>query len=136
MKQIVLTSALLLSFAGTAAFAQTAAPQAQTAVPQTQATQKHHHRAHNPHKTALKMGKQLGLSQDQTAKLEPILAERQQKMKALHDDTTLTADQKKDQRRQIQENTRTEMSSVLTPDQMQQLKTARQAHRHAAKTGA
>lgn len=136
MKQIVLTSALLLSFAGTAAFAQTAAPQAQTAAPQTQVTQKHH-RAHNPHKTALKMGKQLGLSQDQTAKLEPILAERQQKMKALRTDTTLTADQKKDQRRQIQENTRTEMSGVLTPDQMQQLKAARQAHRHAAaKTGA
>jgi Spy/CpxP family protein refolding chaperone len=129
MKQIVLTSALLLSFAGTAAFAQTAAPQ-------TQATHKHHHRAHDPHKTALKMGKKLGLSQDQTAKLEPILAERQQKMKALRTDTSLTADQKKDQRRQIQESTRTEMSGVLTPEQMQQLHAMRQGHRHGAKTGA
>ncbi|WP_047486959.1 hypothetical protein [Terriglobus sp. TAA 43] len=135
MKQIVLTSAFLLSFAGTAAFAQTAASQAQTAAPQTQVAHKHHRGAHNPHKTALKMGKKLGLSQDQTAKLEPILAERQQKMKALRTDTTLTADQKKDQRRQIQESTQTEMSGVLTPDQMQQLKTMRQAHRHAAKTG-
>jgi len=133
MKQIALTSAFLLSFAGTAAFAQTAAaPQTQS--PQTQVTHKHH-RAHNPHKTALKMGKKLGLSQDQTAKLEPILAERQQKMKALRTDTTLTADQKKDQRRQIQESTQTEMSGVLTSDQMQQLKTMRQARRHAAKTG-
>ncbi|SDF25314.1 hypothetical protein [Terriglobus roseus] len=134
MKQILLTSALLLSFAGTAAFAQAAAPQ--TAAPQTQVTHKHHRRAHNPHKVALKMGKKLGLSQDQTAKLEPILAERQQKMKALHTDTTLTADQKKDQRHQIQQNTQTEMSGVLTPEQMQQLKTMRQAHRHGAKTGA
>lgn len=136
MKQIVLTSALLLSFAGTAAFAQTAAPQAQAAAPQTQTPHKQHYRAHNPHKTALKMGKKLNLSRDQTAKLEPILAERQQKMKALRTDTTLTADQKKDQRHQIQENTRTELSGVLTPDQMQQLKNMRQAHRHAAKTGA
>ena len=134
MKQIVLTSALLLSFAGTAAFAQAAAPQ--TTAPQTQVTHKHHRHAHNPHKVALKMGKKLNLSQDQTAKLEPILAERQQKIKALRTDTTLTADQKKDQRHQIQENTRTELSGVLTPDQMQQLKNMRQAHRHAAKTGA
>jgi len=136
MKQIVLTSALLLSFAGTAAFAQATAPQAQTAAPQTQVEHKHHRHAHNPHEVALKMSKKLGLSQDQTAKLEPILAERQQKMKTLRGDTTLTADQKKDQRRQIQDNTRTEMSGVLTPDQMQQLKTARQTHRHGAKTGA
>lgn len=127
MNRIVLTSALFLSLTGATAFAQITAPQTPV--------QKHMH-APNPHKAALKMSKKLGLSQDQTTKLEPILAERQQKMKALRADSTMTDDQKKDQRRQIQQNTRTELSGVLSPDQMQQLKTMKQARRHNAKTGA
>jgi Spy/CpxP family protein refolding chaperone len=126
MNRIILTSALLLSLTGANAFAQATAPQAP---PQTQ------RHVHNPHKAAMKMGEKLGLSQDQTAKLEPILAERQQKMKALRADSTLTDDQKKDQRRQIQQNTHAELSGVLTPEQMQQLRTMQKAHRHDAKAG-
>lgn len=127
MNRIILTSALLLSLAGVTTFAQATTPQAPTQ------TQRH---VHNPHKAAIKMSRKLGLSQDQTAKLEPILAERQQKMRALRVDSTLTDIQKKDQRRQIQQSTRTELSGVLTPDQMQQLRIMQKAHRHNAKTGA
>lgn len=128
MNRIVLTSALLLSLTGATALAQATTPQAPAPM--------HHHRAHNPHKAAHAMGKKLGLSQDQTAKLEPILAERQQKMKALHADTTLTDAQKKDQRHQIQQNAHAQLSGVLTPAQMDQLKAMRKAHRHNTKTSA
>lgn len=127
MNRIILTSALLLSLTGATAFAQATAPQAPV---------HKHMRTHNPHKAAMKMSKKLGLSHDQSAKLEPILAERQQKMKALRSDTTLTADQKKDQRRQIQQNAHMQLSGVLTPDQMQQLKTIHKAHRHHAEAHA
>ncbi|MEK6397539.1 MAG: hypothetical protein V4734_05590 [Terriglobus sp.] len=82
------------------------------------------------------MSKKLGLSQDQSAKLEPILAERQQKLKAIREDNTLTSEQKKEQRRQIRKDAHTQLSGVLTPDQMQQLKAMHKAHRHNAETHA
>ena len=124
MNRTLLSAALLLSFAAPAAFAQaTPAP-----------VLEQHHRAHNPHKAAMKMGKKLGLSQDQTAKLEPILANRRAKMQALKADTTLTPDQKKAQRHEIQRNTHDGMASVLTPEQMTNLKQMHRDHKHAVKT--
>lgn len=76
------------------------------------------------------MSKKLNLSADQTAKLEPIMADRQQKMKALHADTSLSADQKKAQRKQIMQDSQTQLASVLTPEQLQQMKSARKGNHH------
>ena len=123
MNRTLLSAALLLSLAVPAAFAQAAPAPVQD-----------QHRTHNPHKAAMKMGRKLGLSQDQTAKLEPILANRRAKMQALKADTTLTPDQKKAQRRAIQGDTRTQMGSVLTPEQMTNLKQMRRDRKRAMKT--
>ncbi|AFL87702.1 hypothetical protein Terro_1393 [Terriglobus roseus DSM 18391] len=95
-----------------------------------EATMAQHQGKHDPHKTAMKMGRKLGLSQDQTAKLEPILAERRNKMEALSADTSLTEAQRKQQRRTIAQSTRMQMGNVLTPDQMKQLK---EMHREKAR---
>ena len=87
--------ALVLPLAGSVAFGQ--APAATDPAMQNQlqnqggATPAHH--VPDPHKMALRMGRELNLSADQTAKLEPILAERQQKVQALRADTTLTPEQ-------------------------------------------
>ena len=74
------------------------------------------------------MGRRLTLTPDQPAKLEPILAERQQKMQAVKADSTLTPDQRHKQLHAIGKSTRDEMAGVLTPDQMQQMKAMHKRH--------
>lgn len=123
MKAILLSAALLLAPAA-AAMAQAPATQAMP----------HHHQA-NPHKAALRMGRQLGLSPDQQARVEPILAERQQKAAAIRANTQLSDVERHQQTKAMHRATRVEMSSVPTPDQMRQMEAMHHA-RHSATTPA
>lgn len=131
MKRLLLSTALTLALTGTAAFAQQAQPQ----LPENSspnATAPYHHRGHhapNPQKQAEMISKKLNLSADQTAKLTPILADRQQKTQALFQDQSLTQDQRRAQMKAIRENTQQQLATVLSPDQMQQLKTMRHGRR-------
>lgn len=115
--------------AATAAFAQQTAPaptEPQNNVPAQQQEGQHgRHHTFDAHKAAQHMGKKLGLSADQTARLEPILSDNQQKIKALRSDSSLTHDQRREQMRAIHKDMQTQLSSVLTPDQMQQLRSMR-----------
>jgi len=127
MKRIVLTSTLALTFAASTAFCQQSAQQPAndaTATQQQPAQQSRHHNF-DPHKAAQRLGKRLNLTDDQTAKLEPILATQQQKMAALRSDTSLTRDQRRQQFQAIQQDTKSQFATVLTPDQLQQLQTMR-----------
>ncbi len=132
MKRILLNSALAVTLATTVAFAQQSTQQ--STQPSGDATTQQptgkygHHGRHgkmDPQKAAAHLGKRLNLSADQTAKLEPIFANQQQKMAALHSDTSLTQDQRREQARAIFKDTHDQLSSVLTPDQMQQLNSMR-----------
>jgi protein CpxP len=76
----------------------------------------------------MKMSKKLNLSADQTAKLEPILANRDQKVTSLRSNTALSPQDMKMQMRAIHKETRQQLNAVLTPEQMQQLKTMRRGH--------
>lgn len=130
MKRIFLSSALALSLAASTAFAQQPQSTQQPAndtntQQQSTATQGRHHHDFDPHKAALRIGKRLNLTEDQTAKLEPILATQQQKMAALRSDTSLTKDQRRQQFQAIHQDTRSQLASVLTPDQLQQLQSMR-----------
>ena len=131
MKRLLLSTALTLALAGTAAFAQ----QAQPTLPENSspnANAPFHHRGHhapNPQKQAEMISKKLNLSADQTAKLTPILADRAQKTQALFQDQSLTQDQRRAQMKAIRENTQQQLATILSPDQMQQLKTMRHGHR-------
>jgi protein CpxP len=120
MNRLLLSTSLALALSGSLTFAQQ-----QDAAPAPAA--KHHH-AHNPQREAAKLSKKLNLSSDQTAKLEPILADRQQKIAALRADTSLSPDQRRQQFRSIHENTTTQLAGVLTPDQMQQLRSMHHGH--------
>jgi DNA replication protein DnaD len=135
MKRILLNSALAITLAATAAFAQQSTQQPnQTSGDATteQPTGKSGHHGHHkmdPQKAAQHLGKRLNLSADQTAKLEPIFADQQQKMAALHNNTSLTEDQRREQARSIFKDTHDQLATVLTPDQMQQLKSMRRGFR-------
>ena len=127
MKRTALSVALALSLTGALAFAQTATPPDSSPGP---AYKGHygHHRGHNPQQEAAFLSKKLNLSADQQSKLEPILADRDQKIATLRSDTSLTQDQKKEQFRAIHQNMKQQLSSILTPEQMQQMKSFRGHH--------
>ena len=113
MNRLLFSTSLALALSGSLAFAQ----QQDTAAPAA----KHHH-AHNPQREAAKLSKKLNLSPDQTAKLEPILADRDSKIAALTNDKTISPVVMKQQMRAIHQQTRQQLATVLTPDQFQQLK--------------
>jgi Spy/CpxP family protein refolding chaperone len=114
MNRLLLSTSLALALSGSLAFAQQ-----QDAAPAP--TAKHHH-AHNPQREAAKLSKKLNLSPDQTAKLEPILADRDSKIATLTNDKTISPVVMKQQMRAIHQQTRQQLAAVLTPDQLQQLK--------------
>ncbi|HEY0162688.1 MAG TPA: hypothetical protein VGB69_08440 [Edaphobacter sp.] len=136
MKRILLSSTLAVTLSATAAFCQQPSQQpANNDAPATQQDQQHPgHRFHrgqhpfDPQKAAQRMGKRLGLTDDQVAKIEPILATQQQKIAALRSDSSLSKDQRREQFRSIAKDTHTQLSSVLTPEQLEKLQSARHFH--------
>ena len=118
-----LLSVAVLTVALTSSFALAQVPANES--PAAAQMQRH---APNPHKAAMRISRQLGLSPDQTAKLEPILADRQQKVQALRADTSLTDVQRKHQMKAIHQTERMQLSNVLTPDQMKQMRAMRHNH--------
>jgi len=89
----------------------------------------------NPNRQAKELSKRLGLTADQTAKLEPILADRDQKVAALTANTSLDPKSMRQQRRAIMLDTDQKLNAILTPDQQQQY-AALKAKRKQAMQGA
>jgi periplasmic protein CpxP/Spy len=127
MKRTILPAALALVLAGSVAFGQqtTPAPDAQ----QPADAPAHHHHKPNPERETARLTKQLNLTSDQAAKVQPILADRDQKLEALWSNTALAPQDKHQQMRAIHESTKQQLDAVLTPDQVQQLKSMRHGHR-------
>ena len=119
MKRYLVTTALALSLSAVPVLARASTPTLMQHAP-------------NPHKAAMRIAKELGLTSDQTARLEPILAERQQKMQALRSNTSLSDTDRQQQMKTIRQGTRAELKGVLTPDQIKQFKAMR--HSHAEQT--
>jgi protein CpxP len=92
------------------------------------------HKPANPHHQAKRMAKNLGLSADQEAKLEPILAERDQQMQNARADTTLSVKDKRTKIRGIKQESDNRIEANLSDTQKQQyeqMKLERQAKKHA-----
>ena len=122
MKRLILPAALALAFVGSVAFAQqpAATPDSQ----QSPAPIERHH-APNPHRETARLTRQLNLTPDQSAKVEPILADREQKVAALRSDTSLTDDARRQQMHAIQKQSREQLEAILTPAQQEQMKSMR-----------
>ena len=129
MKRILLSASLALALSGTLVLAQS------TPAPAAPAGKHFHHHSHDPQQEAAWLSKKLNLSSDQTAKLEPILADRDQKMTALWSNSSITPDEKKQQMRTIHENTKQQLATVLTPDQLEQMKSMHRHHHGAPGQG-
>jgi len=125
MNRTAFPAALALILSGSLIFAQQPQPQP----PADQAANAAPAHAPNPHRQTMRIAKQLSLTQDQTSKLEPILASRDQQIAALRANPALAPADLHKQMRAIVQSTHQQMSSVLTPDQMQQLRSIQQSHR-------
>lgn len=123
MKRILLSASLVLALSGSLVFAQS------TTTPAPAPTGKHfHHHRPNAQEEAAWLTKKLNLSSDQTAKLEPILADRDQKMSALWSNTSISQDEKKQQMRTIHQDLNQQLSTLLSPDQIEQMKSMHHGH--------
>jgi len=65
---------------------------------------------------------ELNLSDDQKGKLKDVFTDAKSKREAIMNDSSLTADQKKDKMKSLREDTMGKINEVLTPDQRNQLK--------------
>lgn len=124
MKHLIVATSLALTLSFGSAFAQ------QTTDPQPQAEAGYHHHAPNPQRQAAMLTRKLNLTLDQSAKIEPILATRDQQMQALWQNQQLTPEDRHQQMHAIQQQTFQQMSGVLNPDQLTQLKAMHHHHGH------
>ena len=133
MKRILLPAVLAFAVCGSFAFAQ----EPQQAPAPIERPHHHGHHAPDPQKAAAFLSKKLNLSADQTAKLEPILADRDQKMSALMANTALTPQDRHTQFRAIHQATEQQLAGVLTSEQLQQMKAMHHGfHGHHDRHGA
>jgi Spy/CpxP family protein refolding chaperone len=68
------------------------------------------------------LSEKLSLTEDQKAKVKPILQDQAQQLKAIHDDPSLTPEQKAAKKKAIHETTHDQIKAVLTPEQQEKFK--------------
>lgn len=69
----------------------------------------------------------LNLTDEQRTKLKPILQDQAQQMKAVHDDASLSPEQKHAKMKTIHESFHEQINAVLTPEQQVKFKEMKQA---------
>ena len=123
---------LLAALTGSAALAQ----QQDTTAPQQQSPAQvgEHRRHHSPEQETRRLTRQLNLSPEQAAQVEPILAARQDQMRALRTNTSTDPQTRHQQARAIAQDTRQKLNAVLTAEQREQLDQTR-AIRHGHRQG-
>jgi Spy/CpxP family protein refolding chaperone len=92
--------------------AQAQTDQASTLDPATQAKVQQH---------LQHISSELNLTDDQKTQLKPILQNEVQQLKAVDNDTSLNPDQKKAKARDIHQSAKSQMATILTPDQQKKL---------------
>lgn len=115
---------LVLSAAGPA-FAQTS-QQSQAPAPDKHAGMHHNGESVDQHLQML--SEKLNLTDDQKAKLKPILQNQMQQMKAVHEDSSLSPEQKQAKLKSIHESLHDQINAVLTPEQQTKFKQMQQEH--------
>ena len=82
-----------------------------------------------------RLSKALDLTEDQKAKIKPIIEERRQKMQALRDDTSLSKEQRMEQVKEIFKSSNEQIKALLTPDQQQKFEQLMQEMREHREQG-
>lgn len=126
MKKMIWAAAGLLTLGTAAAFSLPAPAQASPT-----AFAARHAGKHNG-KRLDKLAQSLGLTNDQKAKLSPVLKSAAEQVRGIRQNTSLSPEEKRAQIKEIRKNTRPQILAVLTPAQREKLKGLRHQH-HGAK---
>ncbi len=115
MRKVIFTALTLalLSFVPAALQAQDAAP----APGDQQAQQQPRSPEQRVDRMLDRMTQNLGLSDEQREKIRPILLDQAQQMRALHDDTSLSPQDRRAKVRALRRATRQKVDQILTPEQ-------------------
>jgi Spy/CpxP family protein refolding chaperone len=90
-------------------------------------------RTFDPAAQAAHLGKRLGLSSDQVAQIQPILADRQQQMQSLRADASLAQQDRRAKARAIMQDSKGKLEALMNDTQKQQFEqmlAQRQSHRN------
>jgi Spy/CpxP family protein refolding chaperone len=120
---LVPTCAIFLVFAGLQGFAQSSAdPASSQAASMSQAGQPADPETQAKVQARLQeLSSELNLTDDQKAQLKPILQDEVQQLRAVNDDASLNADQKKAKFTDIRQSHKSQMVSILNPEQQKKL---------------
>ncbi len=135
LTSFLLSAAITAALPGAMLMAQTQSDAGQSAPAmsgRTQAAGVKTHRNADPKKQARLMARKLGLSSEQTTKLEPILVERQQQMESVRADTSMAARDMHAKMRTIHQESDQKIEAILNDGQKQQyeqMKQNRKKHR-------
>jgi periplasmic protein CpxP/Spy len=76
-----------------------------------------------------KLSQELNLTPDQQAKIKPIFQQARAQGKTIHQDASLTKEQKMAKMKELRQNTMAQMNEILTPEQQATWKQLREQHR-------
>jgi protein CpxP len=108
LQVLALACAVFVALGCLPAFTQGAGDQAATVDPATKA---------KVQEGLQKLATQLQLTDDQKAKIKPLLQEQYTQLKSVHDDTSLSSDQKQAKMKAIHQDYHSQIQAVLTPEQ-------------------
>jgi periplasmic protein CpxP/Spy len=74
------------------------------------------------------LSSELNLTDDQKTQLKPVLQGEFKQLKAVHDDSSLSADQKQSKMTEIHEGAKSQINSILTPEQQKKLAEMKESH--------
>jgi Spy/CpxP family protein refolding chaperone len=74
------------------------------------------------------LSSELNLTDDQKTQLKPVLQGEFKQLKAVHDDASLSADQKQSKMTEIHDGAKSQINSILTPDQQKKLAEMKESH--------
>ena len=69
-----------------------------------------------------RMSRRLNLTDEQKAKIRPILQDEQKQMKALREDASVSQEQRREKARQIRNSNQRQIDEILTPEQKEKRK--------------
>jgi periplasmic protein CpxP/Spy len=85
-----------------------------------------HHNGESADHHLQMLSEKLNLTDDQKAKLKPILQDQMQQMKAVREDSSLSEEQKRAKMKSIHESLHDQINAVLTPEQQAKFKQMKQ----------
>jgi Spy/CpxP family protein refolding chaperone len=128
-------------FATLSAFAQSSSSSDSTSSSNSTSTQKHKQmRGKRAEQRLKRLSKKLNLTDEQKEKARPIVQDEEKQIADLDNDSAMTPQQKHKKTREIRMASRTQLDSILTPEQREKLPARRSGaaggHRHQRSTSA